>query len=640
MANPFEKRASEYVKDDLFLSVITPAPLYTYLEKYAREERLYDRLVMIVGTPGSGKTSIARLFQFRTIAVLLRKKEMLGYRDIVNALTKCCAMKEEYPLIVACRIPMEAEYREFRELPYPEQLKIGLMHKLIQARAVISWLGDLSFNDPQHLSGIRIVVRNDAHASAESIGGTCGHSVLEKAKKVERSIYEITSALVPPKSSDLGEDAIGAYKPFDVIESFQSVPDSQDNTRRLHPVVILDDAHTLHRDQLTALKLWLSRRELKLGRWILMRLDAQTTEEAVTGDAEEIRTQDATGRLSEAREITNVWLQSSDNRARQRQTFRRMAREMANKYLKLMEVFHREGVENLRDILDLAHVSISPVKVKVLAKKVNRFQSEKRISDELRRSLEDEVDHYFAGATPTPDGQDLRLAMLSILLHRYTKRVPQANLFEDFKDGRSSKPITANAEVADGARIHLLHEFDRPYYYGIDMLCDCCSENAELFLHLISPLMSAAETRLIRGSSMLLSPRFQDRELRKRAQEILNEWSFPEFNYVRQLSNQIALECLSKAKEPNASLGGGPNGFGIPQEEFDSIPSSSPRLARVLKYGVAYNALSLAKNHKTKGQLWCLIELCGPAIIANGLSPRRGNFLERKMVDLNRIIEG
>src|SRR5215472_14244459 len=68
MANPFEKRATEYLRDDeAFLAVVTPEPLATFFQKPAQEGRLYDRLTMIIGTPGSGKTTLARLFQFTTL---------------------------------------------------------------------------------------------------------------------------------------------------------------------------------------------------------------------------------------------------------------------------------------------------------------------------------------------------------------------------------------------------------------------------------------------------------------------------------------------------------------------------------------------------------------------------------------------
>ena len=68
MSNPFEKRATEYLRDnEAFLALVSPEPLTTFFEKPAKEERLYDRLAVIIGTPGSGKTTLARLFQFSTL---------------------------------------------------------------------------------------------------------------------------------------------------------------------------------------------------------------------------------------------------------------------------------------------------------------------------------------------------------------------------------------------------------------------------------------------------------------------------------------------------------------------------------------------------------------------------------------------
>ena len=52
-----------------------------------------------------------------------------------------------------------------------------------------------------------------------------------------------------------------------------------------------------------------------------------------------------------------------------------------------------------------------------------------------------------------------------------SKRIPQRGLFEESSDdAEPSRPLTADAGVADGARIHLLHKHDRPYFFGIDSL--------------------------------------------------------------------------------------------------------------------------------------------------------------------------
>src|SRR5215468_5913904 len=144
MANPFEKRATEYLRDDeAFLAVVTPEPLVTFFQKPAQEGRLYDRLTMIIGTPGSGKTTLARLFQFTTLRTLLRNRGMNSYKPLIDTLTACGAIENERPTLIGGRLPLEAEYRDFWEFPYPEDLKIGLMIALLQARTVLTWLRNI-----------------------------------------------------------------------------------------------------------------------------------------------------------------------------------------------------------------------------------------------------------------------------------------------------------------------------------------------------------------------------------------------------------------------------------------------------------------------------------------------------------------
>ena len=87
MTNPFEKRATEYLRDDAaFLSIVTPEPLHTFFEKPAIAGTLFDRLCIVIGTPGSGKTTIASLLQFKTVNTLLNSPNHTEYRPLRNAL--------------------------------------------------------------------------------------------------------------------------------------------------------------------------------------------------------------------------------------------------------------------------------------------------------------------------------------------------------------------------------------------------------------------------------------------------------------------------------------------------------------------------------------------------------------------------
>ena len=260
-----------------------------------------------------------------------------------------------------------------------------------------------------------------------------------------------------------------------------------------------------------------------------------------------------------------------------------------------------------------------------------------RISDSQRQTFEEQIRAYWGHESPLP--ADVALSMLLVMMHRFDGRRGRAGptLFEVDEESESepSVAVAANPSVYEAAVFQLFHEYDRPYYYGIDAVCDASSENAELFLQLSAELVEGVATQIARNKGRTLTPATQHKLLRERGTEIINAWNFPHDDKVRTLVKEIAERCLRKSLEPNGAVIA--NAFGILQSEFDTLAesrlnvresSSSQSPIMPLRW-----FLITCKNKE-----WCLLELGGVVLLKNRLTLKRGGFIEGTAGDLARFL--
>lgn len=632
MNNPFEKRATEYLRDDeAFLSVVTPDSLDSFIRPKADEDRLYDRLVLIVGTPGSGKTTISRLFQHSVLNIVSKNQDHEQYKEIATSLSRCKALNNGSINILGARIPLEGDYRQFWEFPYEKHLCNGLLFSMLQARAVLNWLRSLEtvVNDIKHIT---IIPKPNTDAALINIGGTDGASVLQHARDVENAIYEISTSLIPPTSNEMPTVALSPYQPFDVIDYITY--ENEGIKAKVKPLVMFDDAHVLHQEQFKKLYSWLTRRELSVSRWVLTRLDPLNTKEILSLDA---GGNNDLPNIQPGREVTQIRLQrSQDDRVASKQSFKKMAKSMANRYLSRMPLFYNHGHRNLSLLLNCEPPSeLSKSIIAELQRSIESLQKKYKIT--LNRRFE--IENLIKEAHPELQ-YDTFLMVESILFYRYANRTHrQFSLLDDNSDPNPSRPLVVDQAIITAAKMRLMHKYHKPYYYGIDKLCDASTENAEQFLQLASALVSYSESRIIKGKKPTIDAKSQNKLLREKALDMINDWHFPYHIEVRKLANAIVKKCIKISYLGNAPLGSGACAIGFPAFELESMDKIYPELANTIKYAIAYNILTFLTDYKAKNKVWCLLELNGTLLIANDLTLKKGGFIESSLDELNKMLE-
>jgi hypothetical protein len=594
---------------------------------------LIDKLALVVGTPGCGKTTIAQVVEFESLSTLCQATGTPINKDLVDVLTINGLIKEGLPAVIGHRLAMTTNFRDIWELPYSEQTRTALLRAFVQSKAVLGWFRQLegmgiSTND------IEIVMGANSESVVAVTGADDPNAFRQYARDIELAIFRVVTSLVPPDENEMASGFLNtSYDVFEVLTGVRvrSWPSSPEGPPALlRPMMIIDDAHELHPAQFLQLRDWLKSKAMGVSRWLMCRPDVVSADDYRDALAKDVAAEeDMTPGSTRGRDYLIKLMQLGPSKEKR---FKPIATDITNRYIAGIPEFARRSLRELRPMLSQNTVALPDGQMKQLQDQIDKLAKDSRFSKSLVDTLRARIP-----ATARPDEA---LAALRILMHRERNRTPQMGLLLD--DAVREEPVTderkAAASLIEGARIQLMHQFGRPYYYGMDKLIAASNANIEQFIRLAGGLVDEVLARVIRDRSPDLVPKAQHTALVSQATQAINEWDFPYNAVVRELVKKIAERCVERTLRPNAPLDDGANAIGIPQDEMDRVLHRHERLARVLHFAFAYKALVFVPQYNCKGKVWCLLELGALPSMAHGLTLHRGGFIEDTLSGLQSML--
>jgi hypothetical protein len=623
MDNPFKKRRTELITDrKAMLGLVSPAPIDEFFK--VDRNNVIEKLTMVIGTPGCGKTTIAQVVEFESLAMVAVDSTQSTTRDLIAVLSRNKLIVNDLPALLGHRLAMTTNFRDIWELPYSESTRHALLRAFLQSKAILGWFRQLE-GIQVSLNDVDIVLGPNSESVAAATHAHDAKTFREYARTIESAIFRVVTALVPPGEAELASDFLNTrYDIFEVLLAFRvnRWPEGYNQIQvELRPMMIIDDAHELHPSQFVALTDWLKLKAIGVSRWLMCRPDVVSPQDYRDALAKDISTDDeqaAPGSLR-GRDYVIKLMQLGNSRDKR---FKLIATDIAKRYIRELPELSRQSISDLGAMLDVQSPKLPEGQLRQLEDAVDKQAKASHFAPALVATLKARVP-----ATARPDEA---LSALRILMTREANRTPQLGLLpeEDELDEPVTEERVASSSLVDGARIHLLHQYSRPYYFGSDKLFSASNANIEQFLRLASVLVDEVLARVIRGKSPELDARAQHKALVGQAEQAIRDWDFPYHTMVRMLVENIATRCLERTLRPNAPLDTGANAIGVPQDEMDKILSKSERLARVLHFAFAYKALVFVPQYRCKGKYWCLLELGALPCMKYGLTLNRGGFIE------------
>ena len=599
--NPFYARAAEQHRDaHQFVSTFGAGALDML------PVNAWDRLVLLRSSPGTGKTSLMRLFTPENLEWVRKRTD--STEPVRHQLIRVGAIEEERSLKLGILVDLDRDYRSLLDLPIEAEHGRRLFLRLLDVRILVGVLRSLLFLSdkafPEDVGAIQFDTAGDSRIEAviERLGGTSGEHLLEYARATERSILRLLDALLATDIDDIPSGHNELYSLAILASATTSVAGRIVDAQ---PLVMFDDGHVLERSQRDALLYELRRRQPLVARWYSERFEALSNQEILSEGGQE-------GRDIVVVNLDTIARQGSSEsgrrflRGKYEQVLSDIARRRAAPTLSRYAQENQGFLDLLEEGQDVALLEAHPDVLQTL---------EARVLD-----CTGDGDRYSEWVTAARALKGFRAAVswreMEVLVRRDQNR--QLDLFEEVLS-TGDLESRSSTSIREGAALSIAEEFKIPYYAGSSKVLRLGSFNAHQFLGVCGDLFAEMLVDVSLGRPPQLSAERQHRVLREASERYWQAIprTVPNGRDVQALVREIVTISREEKAKPTMPYPPGVTGTAILMgerqllldPEFRAATPGAERLFAALASAVANNILTAELDRSVKNNRYMVLYL-------------------------------
>jgi hypothetical protein len=571
LRNAFKYRLADRQSLDtgLFLHLYCPM----LLDQLTADDFTISKLLVLRGSPGSGKSSFLRLFQTESLVTLYYKRIQPSDDLIAEALTELGVFTDDGIRYIGLYIQCDSNLRDLANADVGKA-NLRLLNTLLDVRVTLAYLRGLRhLFDSGAMSADLDAVQWPALPAEETPPPLFAQARTVKDLEAQCMLMEAHFAtLLNSFPGDPLPDGIVPHSRVFAFAYLAQVIALEENRRWPKPIVLIDDLQELYDAQRQHLRAELLRRT-GIPRWVAVRKYVYELEELLPLEG-----------TKDGRDLRELDLDQPKLSA-----FRRFLENVTERRLRSTDALQQFTTLDFRS------------KLTELPDTVPLQKARKGVDEILSRLAQ-------LGALTQPlasiSGEEISLTRLLdfelqlILAERKAAR-DQPYIFEELAPPEPSNPKTEQA-----ARLFMCQRHGLPYYVGFDALGTVANGNVEQYLEVAGTYADKMIFRAELSRTTSLSPREQHDLLRTCATRYYEriEQEFPRGYTIRHFVENLARFCQAVTDRPTAPIAPGVTGFGLTREQLrDALALNGAddgiKLFReTLASAVAGNVLSVKKT--------------------------------------------